>query len=697
MALTLRLGDRVIPLERPRKTAYWILAAVVGVIAQVYSIWNFSGEKVDESELVLFAVGFLGGDLDPVWDGYGHLGMYLLGLLYYVDGSISVLLGKFSSLLEYASDGLESGRFYILGRMFCSTLIVASLFLASINLERIHQQRLLSITFLAFTVLLPSLVYYANYIRSDTLVAFFTLLVWYFSSQPEPGSHLFKISFCLAAAVACKISALSLLAYLPLFTLFLLIRGQLSFGKAVVAQLVCVVAIYALSPYMNYVELLKVILAKEVDGGAFNLVREEYSTVASRVAIIIDFHISALGDLVCILALLSFISLATDFRRHTIAALALCALSIFPYLLGHTQRNYWFVPTYILVVILAYITVATIVMFLSKTFQDSKLRKPYALGLTVAFAAMVFLSVKAHFRNFVVQSTTRVTNKEQARQWLQKHHLGETPILIDRHFLWVYPQLYDPAYVSVSRKTSRLFTYERDGNDFIAAALEYDLYENSESKRIKPGIQPSLIGLRADFDDSISHLGKASICSYFAKKCFPLTQKQSNDLELSRTINERTKVKITGPDPFMEYEVNRFVSGDGGHYLDIDTDAANVELYYDIGDGYSEDNKSRYRATNRLLTLRHIKRRPWVNLIGVGELPRKKVDTNGRVLFVTSSTSYLRFHRIYKNNLGSPKAVQAKAFIDRYSQITANGPIRRFDQGVGPDIEVYEMPLSLLR
>ena len=51
-----------------------VAALVIVCILRTYSAWIFAESKVDESELVLFAVGFLGGNLDPGWNGYATWG-----------------------------------------------------------------------------------------------------------------------------------------------------------------------------------------------------------------------------------------------------------------------------------------------------------------------------------------------------------------------------------------------------------------------------------------------------------------------------------------------------------------------------------------------------------------------------------------------------------------------------------------------
>jgi hypothetical protein len=45
---------------------------MVGIAAvQSSTLWHYRGDGLDESEVVHFAVSFLGGDLEPPWQGYG--------------------------------------------------------------------------------------------------------------------------------------------------------------------------------------------------------------------------------------------------------------------------------------------------------------------------------------------------------------------------------------------------------------------------------------------------------------------------------------------------------------------------------------------------------------------------------------------------------------------------------------------------
>ena len=56
------------PLGRRNLLILGALAAAAA-LAQCTSVFVFHGDRVDEAEVVAFAVGFFGGDLDPVSSG----------------------------------------------------------------------------------------------------------------------------------------------------------------------------------------------------------------------------------------------------------------------------------------------------------------------------------------------------------------------------------------------------------------------------------------------------------------------------------------------------------------------------------------------------------------------------------------------------------------------------------------------------
>ena len=117
------------------RCTFLLLFTFVLAALQTFSIYNYQGEKVDESELVHYAVGFLSGDLDPKWYGYGTLGMYLLGAIYFVSGLGQIFAGYYDSFLAYASQVYENGYFIIIARyLFAFIGICTALILSLIHI-----------------------------------------------------------------------------------------------------------------------------------------------------------------------------------------------------------------------------------------------------------------------------------------------------------------------------------------------------------------------------------------------------------------------------------------------------------------------------------------------------------------------------------------------------------------------------------
>jgi len=670
---------------------------VVGIIvtAQVYSAWNFLGDKVDESEIVLFGVGLLGGEFNH---GYGHLGMYILGLFFYLDSLFSGAHGGGASLVEYANAALNSGRFYVIARVVFASFLTLAVLILSLTVYKAGRNVFLAMVFFITFSFSSTIVFYANYVRTDTLVAFFTVCALYFSSREEPERFLFPLSFCIAAAIACKISALSLFAYLVSIVGLLYFSKKLSMGRAIILLASCPLLMYALAPYMDYVNSIERVVSSEIKGEAVNLLRDEYYSIGSRLKRILELHINTLGVTVCALASLSFLGLRSPYKSLIIKVWVLIALTIGPYSMGHTIRDYWFIPSYLLVAMAACTTIAWLWSEWEQRFSSLvRFKVVYFAALLLLSGTPIYLVFKSYVSTLQTQLNTNLSNRELSKRWLNEHHVGRTPILLDRHFFWIYPKLYDPSYLGISRHLSRNFTYKRHTNHFLASAFEYGLYrDDSDKSIINSAMNVKLFGLRIDFEGDVDYFGHPFICSYYSKDCDEIQLVGLNDMTIMGSDEERNYVVANGQDPYATYLVNHTYSADGGHYLKMQTDARQVQLFYDTGKGFDQQNQQRFNTKSDKLTIKYIKRLPWVNLIGVAERPAGKVDVGDKVLFVTSPGVHARFKNTYLNSKNIAKVNSAQIFVERYTEITKQEPIRRFSEGSGPIIEVYELPRSLL-
>ncbi len=671
-------------------------AVIVTVLIQVVSAWYYTGAKVDEAEMVLFGVGFLGGDLDPKWSGYGHLGMYLLGFVYLIVGCVSILLGFFENFTEYGSHFLSNGYFFILGRLVMATAIVCAILLCCKLLARFQVTSGLLLMFFLLASFSPSTVKYANYVRTDALVALFTVCLLYYSVFAKTYRDLLCATVLASAAVACKISALPLSAVLGILAIYLWLNKRVTFLQASSVVIVFLAFMYFLSPYMDYVSLFKYVLTSET-GEALGFYRTHYDGVQLKLIQILDFHYRMLGIFTCQVALLGvFIGCFTRYRRTVIFTCLLIGFTILPYLFGATLREYWFLSSYLLVGLLAFIAIVIVL----DCCRAGLSRLAFRVVLLSTIAGLTIVPLKdslaihgsylSHFKN------TPLTNKHLARQWLEKEHLGVSSILLDKNFSNVYPRLFDPAYLKVSRTASGMYGHYKDQNVFLSKIFEHHLYHtylsDSDSSLDRSRFL-RLKKLRLDFVKEASFAMIPKVCSYYSKNCYPLTLNGLHHVEVVETRGQKLIIRLTGDDPYMIFDVDGPISIDQSFYAKIETDAYGWQLYYDFGGGTSEELTSLYYYSSELVAISVPSIKPIVNYLGMGDEPRRAIDVDKRVLFVTSPSGYGRFDSLRDKDLGdlNDREKLGLALLNWHDDMTKAKLVRRFDGPSGSPIEIYDI------
>ncbi len=167
---------------------YWsviLILCVISVIPRFYDIMKFLPVyAIDENDIVEFAVGFLGGDLDPHWYKYGSLYAYILAVVYFLQSLFST-----ASFAEFVEDiFFNPTRFYYTARLINTLInILIALFTYRLAKKFFTKQAALITLALAIFPFLDSLVNYT--VRVDTLLALWTILVLYYliKVQQEQG------------------------------------------------------------------------------------------------------------------------------------------------------------------------------------------------------------------------------------------------------------------------------------------------------------------------------------------------------------------------------------------------------------------------------------------------------------------------------------------------------------------------------
>ncbi len=216
------------PVPFPQRI-YWsviIIMFVISIVPRFYDILKFLPVySIDENDVVEFAAGFLGGDLDPHWYKYGPLYAYLLALVYALQSLFSAV-----PFAEFVEDiFFNPTRFYYTARLV-NTLINILIALYTYRLTKKFFTEHVALLTLALAIF-PFLDILVNYtVRVDTLLALWTILVLFYlvKVQQEQG-----IKNYLLAAVFWGLS----LATKPLPALLLLPTAFLAHWLATAPRL----------------------------------------------------------------------------------------------------------------------------------------------------------------------------------------------------------------------------------------------------------------------------------------------------------------------------------------------------------------------------------------------------------------------------------------------------------------------------
>ncbi|MBX2847246.1 MAG: hypothetical protein KTR16_02910 [Acidiferrobacterales bacterium] len=675
---------------------YLILITALVILSQVVSAWFYQGPKVDEAELVLYGVGFLKGDLDPLWDGYGHLGMYMLGLLYFLIGVLSTTLGVYSDFADYGAQFLEAGYFFILARMFMATATMLAVLVICRLFYRCHTEPMLLLLFFILIAFSPTTIQYANYVRTDTLVALFTVGVLYFGVLGEGFKDLLCISVLTAAAVACKISALPISGVLGLLILHMWFTGQISFKQGIAASVTFLASTQLLSPYMDYMGLFERVLASE-SGEAVNAYRTHYSGLSDKLSRIWQLHSVATGKLTLVFASIAvIIGGFTRFRRLVLIASGLIFLTWLPYFFGSSLRDYWFIPSYLLVNVLALGALA-IIFDLARALTP---KLGYRLLVSVFSVIVVVIPVQSHLKSYANYyrhySASGPSNRLIAQVWLEKNSLGVDSILVDKNFSNVYPRLADPAYLRFSRKASGLFGYHKDRNHFLAQIFErylYEYYLQDTETSLDESRFIVLKKLRLDITGNATYVELPRLCSGYSHACTVSELDELHNVVVKGEGTEGLVLEVVGDNPSIVFNVNENISVDKSFYVDLSTDADKWKLFYDLGEGLRPELSSPYYYESKLVPIIVPSVEPIVNYLGKGDDPDKLIDIKKRVLFVTSPSGYGRFYSLRDRaqeslNLAEQKGLQLLLWHD---EITKSKLVKRFEGPVGSPIEIYDI------
>jgi hypothetical protein len=451
-------------------------------LIQCLSVWNCQGEKVDESEIFHFSVGFLGGDLDPHWYGYGYIGMALLGIIYWVIGQIYLILGYVNSWVEFASLLFDSNIFLNTGR-FVFALIGAATTWCYLKLgQRLGVNKYLLALFVILSVFSVDGLTYANYIRSDQLVNLLCAWILLYLSKPKNSKYDFKLPALIGLAVNCKMSAIALLGLLP----FRAIQNSLNKNKFVkqllLSILVAIFFILAAGPFNNLIATLwkaidymalesRVTVTKTAHSGFWEMSSGIMTLVAQKIG----------SPLVWLLPLMPLLIWRYKWNGAYLVLIFLCLTA--PYFITTELTEYWFIPLFSL----CRFTAILIVNCLLTTIVPKNFKMNAVIQRVTAATILILYipHIQTTYSKFFDNSLFKKTNANLSLEWLTPLAQEGKTILFDRYVGHVMPKLYG-ADINEARSISRAFIYERNKNRFLQEA--FALFYN---ERYLPSFQNS--------------------------------------------------------------------------------------------------------------------------------------------------------------------------------------------------------------
>ncbi len=214
-------------------TRYWnivliIFGLVLVTLLRSGDALNYTHWKIDEHFIIPFSVGFLGGDLNPKWFGYGTFPMYVLSALYFIILQVYLALGLVASKLEFASLIFKDDAvFYVSARLLFSLAHTIGIYVLAYIIYYRYRSLFGAIVFFCGAILIPDSVIAANWTRVDSFLFLFLCLTIYFSCFAEKGKISFFISIlACSAAIASKLPALTMLPVLFLKISYDVFRGH---------------------------------------------------------------------------------------------------------------------------------------------------------------------------------------------------------------------------------------------------------------------------------------------------------------------------------------------------------------------------------------------------------------------------------------------------------------------------------------
>lgn len=692
----------------PRWAIYAALSAVLLIpMFQTSSIWQFNGQSVDESEMVLYAVGFFGWDLDPQWYGYGTVGMYLLFAVYLVLGLLGVLFGHIESLEHYVWLAFEGGWFYQVGRYVFTMLLTASIMMYVRMLALAKVPWWACMAFVVYCVFSIDNLFYANYIRTDTVIAFFTALAALAALQSD-GKHtrrwMFALSIACAGALAAKINSISLLGVMGVVAAYHWWHKRLTIKEGLMCGVVYLAAAFLFHPYA-FVKIPHTILHMINYVNTFeHASRETTHSLAERMDMLSRIFLKYMHPMSLALLLLLPAALWRYFKV-TMAVLITQFFFVAPFITAPELRDYWFIPTFNALRLLSFLSLWACAALILEHLPKAKPVLVYsAVGLL--FGAFILYPNISIYSQRWSSGQERQQTRIMAKEWLEKEALGKVPVYLDGNYGYLVPKVYHPFDMEEAKQISRVFIFNRQKNPFLQRNFEKWLqtaYAEQVYGSLKTPDYHELNLFRVDVYpeagdelrvavDVVDGQGQSQRYTDHLVSTKGGEASVEGDTLVFRADAEAIRLIFQPPSTLVS----------NGH-LRIDLHIQGVanpqgKLYYKFsGKPWGEAFKDHFQLESDVASVRVPSmlvefERPFV---------RRLSETNPKdpaVLqalagcwFVTSPSIYNRYLERHTERLSETRAASVRAIQEHYKFVFANSTlIERFETGVGSPIEIYQ-------
>lgn len=676
-----------------KKHSYIFIVILIFIVSlfQTYSIFLNIDEKVDESELVYFSVGFFGGDLNPHWYGYGNIAMYFLSLMYFIAFPFKMLFSDIGSTDEYAMLLFSSDYFIDLGRYILSIIGVVSIFIYLIIIKKYSQSLLFTILLgVVFLTSYDSL-YYSNYIRLDQFVAFFVALIIFFSLNLSKRNYYF-LAISIGAAIAAKISALALCVMFLYATIVLIRQKEITYKDFIFSGLLLVFVIQGTQPYNNLYEFfLTVASQNSVESVSFlSKLTTLYTTVLSNILQNINNYL-----LYCLLFL------PFTFRYYSkavLVAITVFLLLLLPYLSGTgTTRNYWLIPNYDIVYFLIGLSIISFIKFVE---QNKVIHFFISLLLSLFMILIIYSNLIDNFKFIERNDKNVMSNSRQAKSWIEENIIldGNNKIFLDTYKNYMLPKIYNKNSASESISIGGNFKYNRIQNKYLTNLFsQYLLTEYLEDTKAK---YKTVLRLRIDPLTNIEkNISIKNIKLFHQQEIIDFEIVKTKDIENLQIEDNNIKFDSIGNDPYIILSPKKIITLDESFAIKFKVNKRSndkIAVYYDTGTGFIKNDKTvvnnseeiaiskiEYLFENSAFATVHPLR-----VTGITKEFQKEVSGS---YFITSPNIYNQFMNKEEFTQGHRKYKVSKELQDHYQYLTSQRLYKRFDKGYGAVIEIYKI------